>query len=102
MAKNISIVFGDVVKDPNNESLYVAVSGATALKNNKQFTLFLNITDEFNCLCTQLIPHTRLVVEKFVYVKNIHDSVDSYLKALDIKYNKEIVKSFGFMVKKPL
>jgi len=101
MAKTLSLVFGDVVRDTSNESMFVAVSGATALKGNKQFILFLKITDEFNCYSAQLIPHTRLVVGTFVYVKNIHAHVDNYLKALDIKYNKEIVDSFGFQVKKP-
>ena len=48
MAKNKSLVFGDVVKDPSDDSLYVAVSGTTALKTNKQYTLFLKITEEFN------------------------------------------------------
>lgn len=100
MAKNKSLVFGDVIKDPSNGTLYVAVSGTTALKINKQYTLFLKITEEFNYLCTQLFPYDRTSVCDFIFIKNIHDSIDCYVLALNIKHNKSIVKSHGFYVKK--
>lgn len=101
MAKNKSLVFGDVVKDPSDESLYVAVSGTTALKTNKQYTLFLKITEEFNCLCTQLFPYSRSLTGDFIFVKNIADNIECYLIALNINHNKSIVKAHGFYVKKP-
>jgi hypothetical protein len=102
MAKNISLVFGDVVRDPSSEKLYVAISGATALKNNKQFILFLDISEEFNCLNTQPIPYSRKAVEKFIYIKNIQVSMHEYLRALEIKHNKELVKAYSFLIKKPV
>lgn len=100
MAKNKSLVFGDVVQDPHSGFLYVAVSGTTALKINKHYTLFLKITEELNCLSTQLFPYDRSTVSGFIFIKNIHDSIDSYVLALNIKHNKSIVKSHGFYVKK--
>lgn len=99
MTKKQSLMFGDVVKDPGDDSLYVAVSGATALNNKKQYTLFLRVTNEFHCLCSQFFPHSRAITDNFIYVENIKERMEHYLEAMGIKHNKELVKAQAFQVK---
>lgn len=95
-------MFGDVVKDPTDEALYVAVSGSTVSNNKRQYIFFLRLTEEFHCLCEHIVPHDRGTTRKFIYIKNIYDSIEKYLHALEIKHDKALVSNYGFTIQRLL
>lgn len=101
MIKNHILVFGDVVRDPDNGKLLVAVSGSSASKTSRNYALFLEVCEEFNCLKNQLFPHDSTVVKKFVIQKNIKARISPYLEVMKIAHNKDIIRSFRFQVKWP-
>lgn len=100
MTNNQTLVFGDIVKNISNETFLVAVSGAISLNKNKRFILFLEMTKDYNCLNTQLLPKSREEVDKFLFIDNVDISIEKYLIALNIKYNISVVEDYGFKVKK--